>query len=757
MLHEIAYDYDVVVCGGGPAGIMAAIAAARNGACTILLEQYAFLGGNAAMFLPIMTFHDHLGHQIIQGIPQEFIDRIAALGGSAGHHLCACHCSVTCVDGETLKYVAQEMCLEAGVTLLLHSPVTETTVEDGCLRSVVVENKSGRQVIRGKVFIDATGDGDVAARAGAPYEMGRPEDGSLQPPTFMFRMGNVDMARFMADVLARGKGEAAHVHYDYQAYLHGYQFIFFGCDDYVRQAQANGELPVPWTFIFVTTPRLGEVAINMGKVPGTIGTDALSLTHAEIEGRRQMFTIVPFLQKYIPGFEGAHLIDSAHQIGIRESRRITGEYTLTGADLLHNPVFPDSIALGGYMIDLHSPAGIGNVAGDILEHGYHIPYRALVPLGVEHLLTAGRCISVDWTALGSTRVMAICMAIGQAAGTAAAVAVRQQTTPRLLDVAEVQRLLVRDKALIDYPSMYDEQQQGFFSVHARVDALAEDGQLTLICSLKNVTNQTARADVHIHPHSNLTFEQPSFITGDIAPFSEQSFTLQGRVAPGAPAIEYLLQLHYTNGPRIEKTLCHLLPAHGLREGWESGEWQSFAPAAQQFRGDAGTATLHGARCNLSYDARGLQLLLDVRDDFLRPSDAREHAGLTNVDYVELFLDGRAAGDVGAKPYAPGVYQLLLYPGDPVKTPAFYHLCGKPAGERLADFTLSSVRTAQGYRLTAFLPFSSFCVAPAPPAKLGFDLAVCTVNAQGGRIAQYHYAGGTDNWKDASGFREVLMR
>lgn len=761
LLPEKINNFDVVVCGGGPAGLAAAIAAARNGASTLLIEQYAFLGGNAAMFLPVWPFHNRRGQQLIMGIPQEIIDRLAAIGGTNGHHMCSEHCSITVVDGEKLKYVAQEMCLEAGVQILFHSLVTDVVLEDGVLKSVAVANKSGRQIISGKVFIDATGDGDVAARAGVPYEKGRPEDGAMQPPTMMFRVGNVDMQAFMQAALATGKGESGHVNYDYREYLKGHQFVFFGRADIVQRAVAKGDLPLPWTFIFVTTPRIGEVAINMGKVPGTDATDVWSLTHAEIEGRRQMFQIVPFVQKYMPGFEKSYLINSAHQIGIRESRRIKGEYTLTVDDLVHNKAFPDSVALGGYPIDVHSPAGIGNLAFDDLtiEYGYHIPYRALVPLKVDNLLVAGRCISVEWVAFGSTRVMAICMAIGQAAGTAAAVCVRQKTTPRRVNVPQVQNALIKDKALISAAALhvYDEQRQGFFIVHTRLKELAADGKLLLTCALHNFTNQPASATMELKPLGNVAFDTPALTTGTIAPFSEQVFTLTGRQTDAAPRLEYGVRLQYANGPTVDKTLCHLLVPRGLTPGWDSGDWPAFAPGPEHFRSDPDTAPLHGARFNLSYDDRGLQLLLDVRDDFLGPSDGHKHKGLWNVDCVELFLDGRAANKVGNRPYQPGVCQVLLYPGTFGQSPAFYSLCSRPPIDRPFPMELSAEHSPAGYRLRALIPFASFCVEPGIPTKIGIDLAINTVNKLGWGIGKYTYAGGRDNWKNAVGFREVWLR
>jgi hypothetical protein len=755
---------DVAICGGGPSGIVAAIAAARHGASTLLIERYGFVGGNLAMYLPILTFHNLRGEQIIKGIPQELIQRLMDIGGTCGHQLCPTHSSTTIIDVEKFKYVAQEMCIESGVELLYHSFITDAVVVDGRVTGVVVENKSGRQTIHADVVVDCTGDADVAARSGATFETGRPQDGKVQPPTLMFRVGNVDMQAFMQDLVSRGGRDSGHVTCDFEAYRQGYHFVFFGYKDLVSQAREKGDFNVPWNqVLFITTPTLGEVAINMVKVPYTDSTDAASLTKAEIEGRRQMFTIAAFLKRYIPGFGHSHIVNSAHQIGIRESRRVKGAYTLTGDDLARVREFPDTIARGGYMVDLHSPDGIGGVEATFFEYGYSIPFRSLLPKSIEGLIVAGRCISTDWTAFGSIRVTAICMATGQAAGTAAAVCVQNKTLPRQVDIGRVQALLVQDQAVITANSMFDARQGGFFQMHSRLQEWSDDGRLAIDLDFHNFTNQAMSAQVELIPSSPMRFEAPSFSLPVLPPFTDHTQQLAAWHEDGAGEIAYHVRITYANGAIVEKTMRHAV-VRRLRCPQGADAWHHIQASPEQFSKDRDTAASHGGRFQITYDAQGIRLEVEVRDDCLGPSDQFRHRGHSTVDCVELFLDGRSAAALGRKSYEQGVYQILLYPGGASASPSFYQVCpdytrnvhGEPVEKQL-DLTLSSERTADGYHLAVSIPFSEFCQDAAAPSKIGIDLAINTVDRKGQRIAQLIYAGGQDNWQNASGWREVHFR
>ncbi len=452
-------EVDVLVCGGGPAGIISAIASARNGARTLLIEKYGFLGGNATMGLPLLSFHNDKKEKIINGIPYELVERLRIVEGAMPDQFDPHHTSFTIIDGEKMKYIADDMCKEAEVELLFHTLAVSTIIDGQKITGVIIESKSGRQAILSKVVIDATGDGDIAAMAGCPYEKGRKDDKLMQPPTLMFHIGGVNIDEMMSTILSNPEKYQLHNHVPLDYTSEDYhkkkrRFIFAGFDNIIEECRNRGEFSIPMdTVLFITLPRLGEIAVNMTKMKGIDGTDVFDLSKAEIVMRRQIFEIMRFFRKYLPGFKNCYLISSAHQVGIRETRRIVGEYVLTKEDMIANKKFSDTIARGGYYIDLHNPSpdGFGATPGINVrfKNGYYIPYRCLIPKKIDNLLVAGRCISVSWEALGSTRVMAICMALGQAAGTAAALCVKENKIPKSIDVEELQKQLLRDKANLD--------------------------------------------------------------------------------------------------------------------------------------------------------------------------------------------------------------------------------------------------------------------------------------------------------------------
>mgnify|MGYP000182655310 CR=1 FL=1 len=410
-------EYDVVVAGGGTAGVAAAVAAARNGASTILVEKYGFLGGTmtAGLVNPFMTFHAG-DRQIVKGIFQEIIDRLKDMDGYDER--------TRAFDNEVMKLVLDQMIKEAGVKLLLHTYISDALVTRmNEVRGIKAHNKSGKQIILGKIIVDATGDGDVAVMAGAPYEKGRREDKLTQPMTLNFRVGGVDVERMPPrDQINR---------------------LF-------EEAKAKGELTIPReNILYFPTTRKGEIHFNTTRVIRADGTNAEELTYAEIEGRRQMVELIKFLKEKVPGFENAYLLVSAVQIGIRETRRIIGEYMLTGEDIVKARKFKDVIAKGSYPIDIHSPTGEGTVIKRLPPgEAYDIPYRCIVPKKVDNLLVAGRCISSTHEAQAALRVIPIVVAIGQAAGTAAALSVRLSVSPRNLDVSLLQETLENQGAIL---------------------------------------------------------------------------------------------------------------------------------------------------------------------------------------------------------------------------------------------------------------------------------------------------------------------
>jgi len=440
----VTREAEVVVVGGGPAGIGAAVASARNGARTLLVERYGFLGGMATAGLvgPFMTSWDIEGEdRIIAGIFKELVDRLVAMGAAidpagikgfsalGGYHRYG-HEHVTPFDPEALKFVAQEMVLEAGAELKLHSLFLDSLTEGDHIVGVITAGKGGLEALRGEVVIDATGDGDVAAAAGVPFEKGRPRDGLMQPVSLFFRVGNVDDEALQAYVDAHPDDDR-------------FRSI-------VRRAVEAGDFSHTKDHVTLfRTTRPGEWWANMSRIHGVDATDVDQLTEAEIEGHRQVLYLIEFFRKYMPGFENCVLVDTGPQIGVRETRRMMGEYVLTKEDVFGARRFPDAIARVSFPIDIHDVKGGGGFFQGPKDGPYYtIPYRSLVPLKVDNLLLAGRCISATHEAHGSLRVMPPCFAIGQAAGTAAALAIEMRVSPRHADIRLLRETLKSQGALV---------------------------------------------------------------------------------------------------------------------------------------------------------------------------------------------------------------------------------------------------------------------------------------------------------------------
>ncbi|MHB8981174.1 FAD-dependent oxidoreductase [Thiobacillus sp.] len=450
---RLAAECDVLVVGGGPAGIGAALGAAAAGARTVLVERYGFLGGNAtaALVIPLMSFHtsrpqveqsgahtllptDHgPGTPVIAGAVRQFIARLIAHGGALAPHLSTGY--TVPFDPEQFKLTALELLDEAGVSFLFHAFASGVLGEGRC-DGVVFETKGGPQVVRARMIVDATGDGDIAVAAGAPYEIGRDADGMVQPMTLMFRVADFERVGFETYVAA---------HPDQWRGVHGLW-------DLVARATAAGDLDLPREDILLfATPHLHEVSVNSTRVTAhdraLLGSDPFDLSYAEWVSRAQMRQVAAFLRKYVPGFEESYAVQSGVQIGVRETRRIRGDYRLSADDVLAARKFDDVIARSTYPIDIHNATGTGTVLKRLPPNeAYDIPLRCLLPQGLDNVLTAGRCISGDSEAHSSYRVMVVCMATGQAAGTCAALAARGKTSTRSLDPAEVQRELLRQGA-----------------------------------------------------------------------------------------------------------------------------------------------------------------------------------------------------------------------------------------------------------------------------------------------------------------------
>jgi hypothetical protein len=438
-------EVDVLVVGGGPSGITAAMAAAEDGLRVMLVESRSFVGGNMTIGLPILGFLGQKGNQIIKGLPQKLIDRLAARQAASEHRPCPLHMSLTLVEPESVKTVALEMLTESGVEVLFYTFCAGVVMEGDELKGIIVESKAGREAIMAKVIIDCSGDADVAYRSGVPCEYGN-EQGGVQPPTLMFCLGGVDTEKLRLSVAQEPRTYLT----DFipaEYFGQNNQFVLVGMRNLVKQAQADGLTLTTERTILITGLRKGEVWVNMTRVNGVNGTDPGSLTYGEIEGRKQIYDIQRYLIEYVPGFENAYFLKTAPFLGIRETRRIDGLYTMTREDIMSCRHFDDAIAVASYPLDIHHPQG-GGCTLEWCGDCYDIPYRSLVPQKIKNLLVAGRCISTTHEAMSAIRVMAPCMAMGEAAGRAAKQAVRKNIQPAAINVQELQQELLSKGAYL---------------------------------------------------------------------------------------------------------------------------------------------------------------------------------------------------------------------------------------------------------------------------------------------------------------------
>jgi hypothetical protein len=419
-------NYDVVVCGGGPSGLIAAIAAARNGARTLLIERYGFVGGmsTSALVTPISEFRFgdsfHIG-----GIPLELLRRAAELGGAdlgrgSGNYP---------VDDEILKLAAQRLLVEAGVTLLYHSWFADCIVNEGHVTHVIVQNKAGRVAYRAKIVVDCSGDADVVRAAGMPVV----KSDVLQPATLWFHLGGVDTA-----ALQHLFGDA----------VNGVLPVSATIRDRLAELHADGEIPVfggPWINSFFHE---GMVSINLLRAP-TDASDPEWFSRTEVSLRETMHQSIDVLRREFPAFRDCWLAKSGIQTGVRETYHIVGEYHLVKDDIVEAKPFPDTVAKGAHVIDIHEPDSIDQTTFVHPKRAYAIPLRCLIPIGSVNLVTAGRSLSADGPGFGSARVMATCMAMGQGAGTAAALCVRHGWAIGEVDPTVLHDTLTSQGAIVD--------------------------------------------------------------------------------------------------------------------------------------------------------------------------------------------------------------------------------------------------------------------------------------------------------------------
>ncbi len=431
-------EYDVIVCGGGTAGFPAAIAAARAGAKVAVIERYGFLGGVPAYCI-MPAWHSIEAYH--SDMLEEFCNRIVD-SGPGPNPLQSKH-----AEPEYIKKVALQMADEVGVDLILHSLFVETVKEGDCIVGVITESKSGRRAYKAKVFIDATGDGDVAFKAGAEYTKGNAQ-GVTQGMTIRFRIGNIDFERYF-DWVSQNKQYYFNVSDDElnarrECAKKGIEF-YMSADlaEFYKKFDNNGKsLPV-LSYFNSSSIRKNELSVNATRVYNVDGTKQEDLAYAEVQCRKQEYALYEFLKEHVPGFEQAIIIETAMQIGVRETRCIVGEYILTEEDCRKETEFEDTVALNPVAFDLHD----ATYSCEILDTKVRVPFRCLLPKGVKGIMVAGRCVSTDHVANGSVRRMHTAFDLGQVAGIAAALCVQKNVLPSELAFSDLKEELKKYGAI----------------------------------------------------------------------------------------------------------------------------------------------------------------------------------------------------------------------------------------------------------------------------------------------------------------------
>jgi len=428
---------DVAVAGGGVAGLAAAVAVARAGIKVCLIERYGFLGGNATAGLvsDFQTGPPVKGQAVIKGIFSEICDRLKKYEGLRKQKYGQKFEWGIDFSPEVMKLVALDLCEDASVQLLLHSFVYDTQVENRKVKSLSIVTKRGPRRVTARVYIDTTGDGDISAFADAPIEVGRRSDNLQQPMTLIFRLGNVDLDKLNSvDKEKLSK----------------------------RFREEIGILTSRGKVFFYSTTVENEIALVISHVAGLNGLDMEHLTQAEIIARRQALAVQKFFRKCVAGCERCILSSTATQIGIRETRRVIGEYVLTRDDLLGAAKFEDSVGCSTAWIDIHNPGGEGVLHDYIIKDDwYEIPYRSLVVKGFNNLLVAGRCMSATHEAQGGIRAIPTCIVSGQGAGVAAALAASKRVSTQDIDIKELQRALISQGAWIGKKNIPSTQSHKF--------------------------------------------------------------------------------------------------------------------------------------------------------------------------------------------------------------------------------------------------------------------------------------------------------
>lgn len=432
-------SYDVVVLGGGPAGIAAATAAAQTGQSTLLIEAYGFLGGmgTAAGVTNFCGLHANVHgtiEQVVHGVAGDLLARMRALGGlNEPHVIFGNRIAAQAYDNAAFKVAADALVLASGAQLLFHAQAVGVIMnKPNEIGAVLIETKSGRYAVVAKTFIDCSGDGDLATHAGAPFEKGKGPNGQghdMMYPSTMFRVNGVDPVR-------AGDAWNHFGHLMDEAEKLGREFPR---KSPIIRPQKN---PAEW--------RANVTQLANADGSPVDGTNAAQLSDAEVQGRRQIVDFFQFLRESAPGFEQSYILEIAPQVGVRETRRMVGQYQLNESDVLQCASFDDTVGVNGWMIEEHVAGNIAFKWQDIPNcRGFnHLPYRMLLPLQVDNLLVAGRCASMTHMGQSAARVSGGCFVMGQAAGTAAALAIQANVRPRDLNVKTLQARLEADGAYL---------------------------------------------------------------------------------------------------------------------------------------------------------------------------------------------------------------------------------------------------------------------------------------------------------------------
>lgn len=455
-------DYDVIVAGGGCAGIAAAAGAARNGARTLIIDSGPSLGGELLSGMTIDGAINARGQWVVGGVLDELIEELKRLEGYVGAFNDYRLIRYICVDPVAMQIAVMNVLRKHGVDVLLHTTAEDVVMDGSRMSGIVIRNKGGRKVLSAGAFIDCSGDGDVSAMAGAPYEIGSPQ-GELQPVSMIFRLAGVetvpllDFVRNHPEHVAVGESEEIRGgrtdrELVEELYRQGQPTVFFkGNGPLLAEAIGKGELfPTALIMLQPTSVPRKEVCVNATRVAGLNALDTRALSDAMGELFDQIGVCIRFLKRSVPGFAHSHLSAISPRIGIRETRRIMGEYVLTGDDVGQGRKFADGVAKGCHHIDIHQD-GSKQVRIPIANGGsYDIPFRSLLPQKLSNVLVAGRCLSADRPAQGTARVMGSCLAMGQAAGTAAALFRAERLDDmRQLDIVGLRERLMRQGAVLE--------------------------------------------------------------------------------------------------------------------------------------------------------------------------------------------------------------------------------------------------------------------------------------------------------------------